>query len=234
MSREEVSLLADTSNNKLIWSLFSIEERRKSHMNQRLTDLEDNALIALALDGETECFSILVNRHLTAVKRCIGAMVRNGMDVDDLLQDVLLKVWRRLATFRSESSFRTWMTRVAINEVLQTYRRDKRHAICQTFENLDGLPSLCESPHTSLVRIEATKVLRNAVAGLPERYREVVILRDLEQFTTEETAQSLRSSVPAVKTRLFRARLMLSGALQESRKRGLPVSGRKTPIRMAA
>ena len=60
------------------------------------------------------------------------------MDVDDLLQDVLLKVWRRLSTFRSESSFRTWMTRVAINEVLQTYRRDKRHAVCQAFENLDA------------------------------------------------------------------------------------------------
>ena len=77
-SREEVRLLADTSNNKLIWSLFSIEERRRSHMNQPLTELpltelpltelKDNALIALALAGEGECFSILMNRHLTALK----------------------------------------------------------------------------------------------------------------------------------------------------------------------
>ena len=67
MSQEQVRLLADTSNNKLIWSLFSIEERRRSHMNQPLTELEDNALIALAqLAGKGECFSILMNRHLTA------------------------------------------------------------------------------------------------------------------------------------------------------------------------
>src|ERR1700722_7808295 len=119
------------SNNMLIWSLYTVKERRKSHMNQPITEFEDNALIALALAGEGECFSILVNRHLSALKRCIGAMVRNGTDADDLLQDVLLKGWRRLSTFRSEASFRTWITRVAINEVLQTYRRDKRHAVCQ-------------------------------------------------------------------------------------------------------
>ncbi len=227
-------LLADASNNKLVWSLFSIEERRISHMNQPLTELKDNALIALVLAGEDECFSILMNRHMAALKRCIGAFVRNGTDADDLLQDVQLKVWRRLSTFRSESSFRTWMTRVAINEVLQTHRRDKRRAICQAFGDLDALPSLSESPHRSLVRVEATKAVRNAVAALPVKYREVLILRDLEQFSTEETAQSLRSSVPAVKSRLFRARLMLSATLQGSRVRGVPVPRHKTLIRMAA
>src|ERR1700693_5341540 len=83
-----------------------------------LATFEDSALIKLALAGQTECFMVLTNRHLPAVRRRIGSIVPNRADVDDLLQEVLLKVWRHLSTFRSQSSFRTWMTRVAINEGL--------------------------------------------------------------------------------------------------------------------
>jgi len=203
-------------------------------MTQPRTPLDDNALIKMALAGETECFSVLMDRHLGALKRCIGSMVRNGTDADDLVQDALMKVWCRLSTFRSEASFRTWMTRVAINEVLQSYRRDGRRPMCQILGDLDELPSSDESPHRQFIRIEATKVVRKALAGLPKRFREVLILRDLEQLSTEETAQSLRATVPAVKTRLFRARLMLSAALQGSRVRGVPSTGRKANPRTAA
>jgi RNA polymerase sigma-70 factor (ECF subfamily) len=92
------------------------------------TPPDDNALIKMSLAGETECFAVLMDRHLVALKRCIGGMVKNRTEADDLVQDVLLRVWRRLSTFRSEASFRTWMTRVAINEVLQSHRREQRVA----------------------------------------------------------------------------------------------------------
>ncbi len=81
---------------------------------------EDCTLVKLALAGQVECFSVLMDRHLAVVRRRIRSLVRNVADVDDLLQEVLLKVWRHLLTFRSESSFRTWTTRVAINEALQS------------------------------------------------------------------------------------------------------------------
>jgi len=218
------------SNNRAVFGLFSFEGRRKGHkMTQPLAELEENKLIQLALAGESECFGILINRHLGALKRCISTMTRNGTDADDLLQDVLLKVWRRLSTFRSESSFRTWMTRVAINEVLQTYRKEQRNPRCQAHEDLDEFVSREESPYRRLIRVEATKTVRSAVATLPEMYREVLILRDIEQFSTEETAQSIRATAAAVKTRLFRARLMLSSALRGSKVRGLASSGRKCP-----
>ena len=93
-----------------------------------LTSFEDDALIKLTLAGQTECFTVLTNRHLPAVRRRIGSMVPNTTDVDDLLQEALLKVWRHLSTFRSESTFRTWMTRVAINEALNFYRRGAAQA----------------------------------------------------------------------------------------------------------
>ena len=91
-------------------------------MTPPLTTLADNTLIKLALAGQTECFAVLIDRHKGAVRRRIASMVQNKADADDLFQEALLKVWHHLPTFRSESSFRTWMTRVAINEVLQAYR----------------------------------------------------------------------------------------------------------------
>jgi RNA polymerase sigma factor (sigma-70 family) len=175
---------------------------------------EDSTLIKLALAGRAECFTVLIDRHLAAVKRRIGSMAPNASDADDILQEVLLKVWRHLSTFRSESSFRTWMNRVAMNEVLQSYRRKRRNPLCQALGDLDAFASHEESPHQSFARLEATKTVRSAVAGLPLKYRQVLILRDIEQLSAGETAESLQSTIPAVKTRLFRARLMLSEALK--------------------
>src|ERR1700693_1803464 len=92
-------------------------------MSPSLTDFEDHALIERVLAGHAESFAVLMDRHFAGVRRRIDGMAPNGVDADDLQQEVLLKVWRRLSTFRAKSSFRTWMTRVAINEVLQAYRR---------------------------------------------------------------------------------------------------------------
>jgi RNA polymerase sigma-70 factor (ECF subfamily) len=183
-------------------------------MTPSIATFEDNTLIELTLAGQAECFTILMDRHVSAIKRQIGSMAPNASEADDILQEVLLKVWRRLSTFRSESSFRTWMTRVAMNEVLQSYRRKRCNRLCQAPGDLDAFASYGESPHQSFARVEETKILRSAVAGLPTKYRQVVILRDIEELSTGETAESLRSTIPAVKSRLFRARRMLLEALK--------------------
>ncbi len=182
---------------------------------------EDSALIKLALAGQAECFAVLMDRHLFAIRRRISSMVQNPADAEDVLQEVSLKVWRRLSTFRSESSFRTWMTRVAINEALQSFRQEQRRPLCQALENLESVASSDESPYQSFSRVETTRAVRRAVAELPAKHRDVLILRDLRELSARETAQSLESTVPAVKTRLFRARLMLLAAVQRSRLRGL-------------
>jgi RNA polymerase sigma-70 factor (ECF subfamily) len=197
-------------------------------MASPLATFDDSALIKLALQGQTECFAVLMDRHLAAIKKCIGSMVRNATDADDLLQEVLLKVWRHLSTFRSESSFRTWMTRVAVNEALQSYRRQQRRPLCAATWNLDVLASPSESPLQSLTRAETTRVVRKAVVELPAIYSRVLILRDLEQLSIRETAQRLQSSVPAVKTRLFRARLMLLAVLRGSKIQNWPRNVTKT------
>ena len=174
-----------------------------------VTTFADSALIQLALAGQNECFMVLANRYLPSVRKRVAAMVRNAADVDDLLQEVLLKVWRHLSTFRSQSSFRTWMTRVAINEALQSYRRAQRRLTCQPLADFDTFAAPGESALQSLTRAETTRVVRKAVVELPAKYRRVLILREFKQLSVEEIAQSLHSSIPAVKTQLFRARLML-------------------------
>ena len=186
-------------------------------MNAPLATLEDKTLIRLTLAGHAECFGVLMDRHLGAVKKRISAMVRNPADADDLSQEVSLKVWRHLAQYRSEASFRTWMTRVAINETFQSLRREKRRPVCLSISDFNGLAASGESPHQSLARAEVTQVVRRAVAGLDRKHRQVLILRDLEELSARDTAQFIQSTIPAVKSRLFRARLKLSTALQQSR-----------------
>src|ERR1700676_3696682 len=163
-----------------------------------LTTFEDSALIKLALAGQNECFMVLANRYLPSVRRRIASIVPNTTDVDDLLQEVLLKVWRHLSTFRSQSSFRTWMTRVAINEALQLYRRGQRRLTCQSLADFDTLAAPGESALQSFTRAETTRVVRKAVIELPAKYRRVVILREFKHLSVEEIAQSLHSSIPAV------------------------------------
>ncbi len=188
-------------------------------MSPPLATFEDNTLIKLTLAGQVECFKVLIDRHLAAVRKRIYSMARNAADADDILQEVLLKVWRHLATFRSESSFRTWVTQVAINEARQSYRRERSRSACQPLRDLDAFASPGESPHQTLARAEVTQAVRSAIVGLPAKYREVLILCDLDQLSTRETAQWLKASIPAIKTRLFRGRLMLLAALQSSRTR---------------
>lgn len=201
-------------------------------MAPQLATFEDSALIELALAGQTECFAVLTNRHLPAVRRRIGSIIPNSTDLDDVVQEVLLKVWCHLSTFRSQSSFRTWMTSVAINEALQSYRRGRRRPVCQAPSDLDAFASPTESPLQSLARAEATQIIRQAVVELPSKYREVLILREFKELSAREVAQSLRLTIPAVKTRLFRARLMILAALQQSNIRGWALGGRRVVKRL--
>lgn len=186
-------------------------------MTSPLTGFDDNALIRLAVEGRAECFSVLMDRYQGALKRCVFSMIRNRDDAEDVVQDVLLKVLRNLPTFRAESSFRTWMTRVAINEVSQFYRRQKVRPITLPPVDLDSFQSPSMSPHGSLDSDETIRKLRRAVAGLPEIHRQILVLRDLNELSSRETAQCLDLTVRAVKSRLFRARLMLLAALLSGR-----------------
>jgi RNA polymerase sigma-70 factor (ECF subfamily) len=141
-------------------------------------------------------------------------MVRNTSDQDDVVQETFIKAWRRLSSFRADASFRTWIISVATNEALQQYRRQRSNPVSPTAADLDTYVSQHESPCEALFRSEAHHTVRAAVAHLPDKYRQVLILRDLDELTTQETARSLKFSIQLVKTRLMRARRMLSRTIR--------------------
>ena len=181
--------------------------------------LKDHILIDLALAGRTECFSVLVDRHQQAVRRRIRSMAHNSSDEDDLVQEVFLKAWIHLAGFRAEASFRTWLAQIATNEVLQFYRRERHCPIRPATIELDRFPSPLEPPLQAVERGEATRLVRRAIAQLPEIYRQVLILRDLKQLTQAEAVRLMKTNLSVLKTRLHRGRRLLLKAIQQQTRR---------------
>jgi RNA polymerase sigma-70 factor (ECF subfamily) len=183
----------------------------------------DKELVALARAGDGEAFATLARRHRDRVYRLALRITRDPQDAEDVLQETFLSVYRKLDEFREEAAFSTWLHRVAANHALMRLR--KRRSSIQTtsmdelgprFQEDGHLASPLGTFHTwddggldAAERQEAREKIARAVDELPEIYRVVFILRDVEELSTEEVAELLGIGVPNVKTRLHRARLML-------------------------
>jgi RNA polymerase sigma-70 factor (ECF subfamily) len=177
--------------------------------------LPDEVLIEMAVAGRSDCFSVLVDRHLTAVRRHVRAMVPNEPDQEDVMQEVLLKVWRHLADFRLECNLRTWMIKIAINEIRQWHRRRTSRQVLQPLDDSGPVTSIQDSPEKRLLRNEAAGAVQRGLAALPSKYQDVLVLRYIEENTGEDTAKFLGVTVPAMKTRTFRARRLLATKLRQ-------------------
>ena len=151
-------------------------------------------------------------------------MLGNDADAEDVTQDVLLQVVRKLDTFRGESAFPTWLHRVTVNAALAHRRKRANRQARQTSEPLDSfledghaangpMRPWSVSPDQPLLNAETQHLIERAIAGLPETYRDVYVLADVEGLPNAEIAEMLGLSVPAVKSRLHRARLMMRDTL---------------------
>ncbi len=185
-------------------------------MSSRVHMFDDSTLIRLTLSGKAESFNMLLDRHGNAVRARIRAIVRNPSDADDVFQEVWFKTWRNLSSFRSESTFRTYIISIATRECFMLLRRGYWRECIITDNDLVNAPSLNEAADEAMLRAEQQSAVRRAVVKLPAKYQQVLILRDIQELSIRETAERLRSTEGAVKTRLLRARHMLVGALKES------------------
>jgi RNA polymerase sigma-70 factor (ECF subfamily) len=178
------------------------------------TALADTALVERTLAGDRACFDVLIERHTKAVRAQIRSMVPNASDTDDLVQETFFKAWRRLETFRAEAAFRTWLIRVAINEVLQHHRSIRRAPIEAFSPFLENRASADQSPLDVATHAEVRRSMLQSIAGLPAKYRCVLMMCDFEEIPLREAALRLQSGVPMVKSRLFRARRMVCRSVQ--------------------
>jgi RNA polymerase sigma-70 factor, ECF subfamily len=185
--------------------------------------LREAALIRRVNEGERELFYDLVRPYERNIYLAAFSMVKNEADAEDLAQEAVLKALRALPGFRGEAKFSTWIISIVLNEGRMRLRRDRLasfQSIDEKPETNDGgdytpafLTDWREIPSEALERSEIRQILHEAIASLPEAYRQVLIMRDIEEMSIQETAQALGLTEGTVKIRLFRARMMLQKAL---------------------
>jgi RNA polymerase sigma-70 factor (ECF subfamily) len=163
--------------------------------------LEDRAAIASGQRGEREAFDLLVERYQRDVYRLCYRYVNNHHDANDIAQEVFLKAYRAIGSFRGDSAFATWLYRIAVNTCLNF--RTARKA--DTEELSESLADAALGVEDDLVRRERARIVRHAVTRLPERQRATLILKIYHDLTHEEVARILGSSVGTVKANLFHA-----------------------------
>jgi len=184
-------------------------------------------LVAKAREGDATAYNELVNRYSTKIYRLAKHITQHDEDAEDVLQETFLKGFQHLGDFQGQSKFYTWIVRIAVNESLMKLRKRKSDRTVPLDEPLDtGEDTVVreiavwdENPEQKYSREELGSILDEAVESLRPVFRTVFVLRDIEELSTEETAEALGISVPAVKSRLLRARLQLREKLTRFFKR---------------
>jgi RNA polymerase sigma-70 factor, ECF subfamily len=179
-------------------------------------------LIRLVCEGDREAFYRLVQPCERAVYTTAMSILNNQADAEEVSQEAILKALAALPRFRGEAKFSTWLIQITINEARLKLRKDRRHLYesvdeSQTDEEGDCFPKdfadWREIPSEELQRKQLREALKRALESLPPKYREVLILRDVQHLSIQETAQVLGISEGCVKTRLLRARFHMRDAL---------------------
>ena len=186
---------------------------------QRAEEINDTALMAEVARGDTVAFERLVERHQSLVIGTVGRMLGNNSDVEDVAQQVFIRVWKGAPRYRPTAKFTTWLLTITRNLVFNEARRRKRHPgdILDVHKGEEALALTDPARHVpdeELLEAELQRTIESAIRGLPEKQRMAVLLRRYESKSYEEIGEVLGLTVPAVKSLLFRARTELRAALK--------------------
>ena len=193
------------------------------------------ALVQAARSGDISAFEQLVKKYDRNVFRIAQHITQNREDAEDVVQEAFLKAYSNLGNFQGQSKFYTWLVRIAVNEALMKLRKrktDKTVSMDEEVETEEGsmpreFADWSPNPEQLFGQSELGDILQKTIQGLPSSFRTVFVLRDVEGLSTEETAEMLGLSVPAVKSRLLRARLQLRERLSRYFKKNKDGNGTK-------
>lgn len=187
-----------------------------------ITEKTDNEVIQSFLAGDESSYVELVSRYKDKAFNLAVRLTRNADDAEEVIQDVFVTVYRKLANFEGKSAFSSWLYRITVNTALMLIRKRKQHPTVsmeditlQVRENWTGNDSASTDVTYMSTGYQLREKLEVAIGRLPEEYRTIFLLRDVDGLSNEDVSEVLGMSVPAVKSRLHRARLMLRKRLQK-------------------
>ncbi len=183
-------------------------------------DTEDVRLMQLVAAGDTSAFEQLIERHQALVAGTVARMLGSNSDVEDIAQQVFIRVWKSARRYVPRAKFTTWLLKITRNLVFNELRRSKRHAHISLQSEPGAEEVLLKdeknpAPDASLLETELQRAIEEAILQLPESQRMALVLRRYEQLSYEQIAEVLDLSVPAVKSVLFRARTELRTRLSK-------------------
>ena len=183
----------------------------------------DEQVIERILAGEVQLFEVLMRRHNQRIYRAVRSILREEPEVEDAMQGAYLHAYAHLKEFRGQAAFATWLTRIAIHEAFGRRRKAQRHATEEEVETME-IPAPIRSPEDRAADAEHRRLLAHAIDALPEHFRTVFVLRQVQELSVEETAEVLDLRPETVKTRLHRARALLRRTLLEQMDGALPTA----------
>jgi RNA polymerase sigma-70 factor (ECF subfamily) len=200
--------------------LYPSSDESRPIVDATLPEDPDAILVARVQSGNIDGFEELVRRHSRRIFGTLAGLLGNVDDAHDATQEVFLKAFENIGRFQGRSKFSTWLTSIAINAGTDLLRQRKPSEPLEEGQGDEGFrPRLvqkwAEDPERLLAASQMNELVREAVLRLPEKYRIAVLLRDINQLSTEEAAAALDLSVPALKARVLRGRLMLRESLAQ-------------------
>jgi RNA polymerase sigma-70 factor, ECF subfamily len=200
---------------------------RQSPLPSQVVKDDELSLVVAAKAGDVRAFETLVGRYERKIFRLTQNITQNREDAEDAMQEAFLKAFEHLDNFQGNSRFYTWLVRIAVNQALMKLRKRRPNVVSLDQEldtGEDMMPRDVEdwgpSPEERYGQTELGNILGKVIGDLDPQFRIVFQLRDIEELSTEETAEALGLSVPAVKSRLLRARLKLRERLNQYFRRG--------------
>lgn len=179
-------------------------------------ELTDETIVARVRQGETALYEILVRRHNQRLYRTIRAILRDDRNVEDVMQQAYIDAYLHLDQFRGDATFATWLTRIAVNRAIRHGRGDRRGFELVTNDEeavIERMPAHTIDPEHAVYGHELQVVLESLIGQLPESFRLVFVMREVEGLSTAETAACLEINEETVKTRLHRAKRLLRDQL---------------------
>ncbi len=182
--------------------------------------IDDLQLIDKVLDGEKDIYEVIIRRYNERLFKIARSIIKDEDEAEDVMQEAYVRAYEHLDQFKGKAKFSTWLTKILINEAFQRKRKSKRFSDLPSMEGLElqdqDTPRKVEIKEQKIIKKNVKELLETSIDSLPEKYRTVFVMREIENLSVSETAQCLSITKENVKVRLHRAKKHLRTLIQNS------------------